>query len=412
MRHASDWFCAALGMAVSLLVFTFIHSQLEQRANERDRLRRANVKLQAENERLRRELGTVTAQSLQRPAARAEAQQLSQAAVALHGRWDWSLLVHELMQPFEAITTHMLEAAVRTCFDNGTMYCLRAQVVGGNMYITDYRAIFFDRYYAPARVMPLLETLRRHPNLPDIDIVVAANDEPRIKTLVSPKYWRRLCTAYPGVAPEDSPHRFARRHVDLPPPLFSSTISRHHLDLPWLDFSFFMPRRPHKLRTPPWSVLQPQMVAQSAAVRWTDKIELAMHTGNVGSPFRKRLADVAKRHPSTMLVNELFIGDHGKSMRIEARTPDYLAAHYLAAPRPLLTGPPFLAPRVGSPPDVSRAGEGAPGRLPAASVLHDVRAAVLVQVPAQQRVDRLRQQVQVPAALWLGRHLRARRYGA
>jgi hypothetical protein len=51
---------------------------------------------------------------------------------------------------------------------------------------------------------------------------------------------------------------------------------------------------------------------QSAAVRWEDKIELAMHTGNVGSPFRKRLALVANSHPDTMLVNELFIGDHNK----------------------------------------------------------------------------------------------------
>ena len=73
-----------------------------------------------------------------------------------------------------------------------------------------------------------------------------------------------------------------------------------------------MPRRDHKLRTPPWSVLHPQMLAQSARVAWADKIGLAMHTGNVGSPFRKRLAQVAAKHPETMLVNELFIGDHGK----------------------------------------------------------------------------------------------------
>jgi protein glucosyltransferase len=50
-------------------------------------------------------------------------------------------------------------------------------------------------------------------------------------------------------------------------------------------------------------------------VRWEDKIELAMHTGNVGSPFRKRLALVAGSHPDTMLVNELFIGDHNKIRR-------------------------------------------------------------------------------------------------
>ena len=102
------------------------------------------------------------------------------------------------------------------------------------------------------------------------------------------------------------------RRGELPPPLFSSTVNRGCVDLPWADFSFYMPRKSHKLRTPPWSVLQPRMMRQSAGVRWEDKIELAMHTGNVGSPYRKKLAAVAKDNADTMLVNELFIGDHGK----------------------------------------------------------------------------------------------------
>ena len=55
-----------------------------------------------------------------------------------------------------------------------------------------------------------------------------------------------------------------------------------------------------------------KMLRQSEGVRWEDKIELAMHTGNVGSPFRKRLAAAAAAHPDSMLVNELFIGDHGE----------------------------------------------------------------------------------------------------
>ena len=71
-------------------------------------------------------------------------------------------------------------------------------------------------------------------------------------------------------------------------------------------------RRPHKLRTPPWSKLHPQMVKESATINWRDKIELAVHTGNVGSAFRKRLAAEAQKNADTMLVNELFIGDHGK----------------------------------------------------------------------------------------------------
>ena len=45
---------------------------------------------------------------------------------------------------------------------------------------------------------------------------------------------------------------------------------------------------------------------------WDEKIELAMHTGNVGSPFRQILSKVAAKNPETILVNELFIGDHGK----------------------------------------------------------------------------------------------------
>jgi hypothetical protein len=54
------------------------------------------------------------------------------------------------------------------------------QIYDGSLYLTDYRAIFFDRHYAPARIMPILETLRRHPNLPNMDLVVAGNDEPRV----------------------------------------------------------------------------------------------------------------------------------------------------------------------------------------------------------------------------------------
>ena len=86
------------------------------------------------------------------------------------------------------------------------------------------------------------------------------------------------------------------------------------------------------------------MVKESASVRWATKIPLAMHTGNVGSAFRKRLAkarrahpsmpttppraremarkqpppagsQVAEAHPGEMLVNELFIGDHAKINR-------------------------------------------------------------------------------------------------
>jgi len=206
------------------------------------------------------------------------------------------------------VTRDMLDAAVDACFTNGTMYCMRAQVYRGNLYITDYRAIFFDRWYAPARVFPLLDALRWH-NVPDIDIVVAAVDEPRIKMAINDDQWTKTVQLYPGRVTDA---RTGRQSVKLPPPMFSSTINRAHHDLPWPDFSFYTPRKEHKLRTPPWSELHGKMLEQSARVRWEDKVELAMHTGNVGSPYRKKLAAAAKAHPDAILVNELFIGDHAK----------------------------------------------------------------------------------------------------
>jgi len=275
-----EWFFAVLGTCVGLLVTVVIRGQVDSQSREIELLRASNSKLRAKLARLEQLSASAAPPPLARPCDSGEAsgrsagssagaivgEELS-AAVDVHGHWDWSILVHELLLPFDQVTEHMLEAAVRTCDDNGTMYCLRAQVIGGHLYITDYRAIFYDRYYAPSRVLPLLETLRRHPNLPDVDLVVAAVDEPRIKTFVTPKYWSRLCAAYPGTARPKAAGATRRPDADLPPPLFSSTISRHHLDLPWLDFSFFMPQKDHKLRTPPWKILHPQMLAQVIAIR-------------------------------------------------------------------------------------------------------------------------------------------------
>ena len=174
-----EWFCGVFGACTGLLITAGIKAHF-------DELSRELVVLRASNEELKRQLATTLVQretavkkasteSSDAASNNAAAAELAKAtsshlesAIAVHGQWRWNLLVHELLQPFPRITQRMHDAAVRTCFDNGTMYCLRAQIVGGRLYITDYRAIFFDRYYAPSRVMPLLETLRRHPNLPDV----------------------------------------------------------------------------------------------------------------------------------------------------------------------------------------------------------------------------------------------------
>ena len=317
--------------ACALLLFIAVQ-RLRKAQHEADTLRRSNAYLKDELEllRLNHESGpaqlartTPAAVECPKPApcptasfaaaptttASTSSSDLSAALLEAHAHWDWHQLVKEMLLPFSAgIEEMQLETGVKRCNDNGTMYCTRIQVVANRLYITDYRAIFFDRHYAPARIMLLLELLKRR-SIPDLDLVVAAVDEPRVKTKVESREWSRMIQRYPAAKSLDP--RDARTAV-LPPPLFSSTVNRAHLDLPWADFSFFMPRRPHKLRTPPWSLLHGKMYAESATVKWETKIELAMHTGNVGSPFRKRLAAVAEKNPETMFVNELFIGDHVK----------------------------------------------------------------------------------------------------
>ena len=98
---------------------------------------------------------------------------LSAALLEAHAHWDWHQLVKEMLLPFSAgIEEMQLETGVKRCNDNGTMYCTRIQVVANRLYLTDYRAIFFDRHYAPARIMLLRELLKRR-SIPDLALVVA-----------------------------------------------------------------------------------------------------------------------------------------------------------------------------------------------------------------------------------------------
>ena len=101
------------------------------------------------------------------------------------------------------------------------------------------------------------------------------------------------------------------------PPLFSSTVDRNHLDLSWPDFSFYMPRKPHKLRTR--GRLHPQMVAESAAdleIRFRSLCILATSAPPTasGSPRGARVTN-------EMLVNELVGHPPGTAHCALARPP-------------------------------------------------------------------------------------------
>ena len=58
------------------------------------------------------------------PASQSFATQL----LELHSHWDWKAIAKELLMPFAYVDEAMLDNGVRTCYENGTMYCMRAQV--------------------------------------------------------------------------------------------------------------------------------------------------------------------------------------------------------------------------------------------------------------------------------------------
>jgi hypothetical protein len=116
---------------------------------------------------------------------------------------------------------------------------------------------------------------------------------PRPPPLPTRYSWTKLCAKYNGGT---------WQKPLLPPAIFASTVHRaavdspwlhasaHHgalssspqinraaFDLPWLDFAWFFPRRPHKLRTPPWSELHGELVA-AGTLELACEIELAMRS--------------------------------------------------------------------------------------------------------------------------------------
>ena len=215
--------------------------------------------------------------------------------------WYWSDVIMDFLRPFEnlagGITREGLRLAEQKC--KISTWCHRAQVIDGRLYITDLRGIFYDRHYGAARVMPILETMRRWPKLPDLDAVFQGTDYPLGELPRSAAHMHRLYG-----------------HGRAIPPMFSPTSTTQHLDMPWPDFAFFPPvgRKDcgkfceHPLKTPRWTFAHPKLLAEGRAVRWEDKIPLATFTGNMMGALRKKLYAMAEtEHKDIMFVNEVFI---------------------------------------------------------------------------------------------------------
>jgi len=213
-------------------------------------------------------------------------------------RWSWTGLALNAMRPFEklngGITLRGLRLAEQKC--KISTWCHRAQVIGGRLYITDIRSIFFDRHYAMARVMPLLLTMKRHA-VPDLDAVFSGTDYPIMEI------------------PRDAAHMGRMYGQGQPiPPVFAPTANSVSHDIPWPDFSFFPPigscgaRCSHPLKTPRWQIAHPQLLEIGRRLPFREKIDRAVFTGNMKtSPNRRQIFSQAERFPELLFVNEVLL---------------------------------------------------------------------------------------------------------
>ena len=242
-------------------------------------------------------LRQLRARALQQQAAPAGATSLAVSVAAAPPppttplqRWSWTGLVMNTMRPFDrlngGITLRGLRLAEQKC--KISTWCHRAQVIGGRLYITDLRAIFFDRHYAAARVMPLLLALKRFP-VPDLDAVFSGTDYPIMEIPRDGAHMERMYGKGQGI-----------------PPVFSPTANTVSHDIPWPDFSFFPPLpNPacgkgcnHPLKTPRWQLAHKDLLALGRKLTFDEKIDRAVFTGNMKtSPNRRYIFNQAEHHP-------------------------------------------------------------------------------------------------------------------
>eukprot|EP00854_Cymbomonas_tetramitiformis_P014633 gene14633-17287_t len=205
------------------------------------------------------------------------------------GPLQWKHIVEEYLEPWNEqrggrpITKKLLDDATQALrrieFPEGSEDMPRLR------YSPDvWRAQPWARYSASMKLV-LLETLRRHPDLPDVDIIVNQWDEPLVSANVH---------AYRNATP---------------PPLFSTTRSPDTHDVPFPDFSFFYPLTPHRLRTERWDLARPKVLRAGDSIAWEDKIDRAAFSGNVQAEFRKRAAHTARVHPEDVFMNSAVVFD-------------------------------------------------------------------------------------------------------
>jgi len=146
--------------------------------------------------------------------------------------------------------------------------------------------------------MPLLLAMK-HFAVPNLDAVFSGTDYPIMEL------------------PRDAAHMQRMYGPGQPiPPVFSPTANSVSLDLPWPDFSFFPPlpnpscgkRCQHPLKTPRWQLAHPELLALGRKLKFSEKIDRAVFTGNMKtSPNRRTIFNQAEHMPELLFVNEVYI---------------------------------------------------------------------------------------------------------
>lgn len=178
--------------------------------------------------------------------------------------FDWTNIVDDALAPYPSILENDVNSAEIKARESVNSF--RGQIIGGKLFIKDIRSLQFARDYAPSWKITLLETMRRHRDLPDVDIVFNEGDYPIVQI------------------PKDGAHQqrlYGRGSNGMkPPPVFSPTQSETTMDIPFPDFSFSPPgnKGEDRLNTNRWAAAHVRVSAAGRAIPFEKKIPLAAFT--------------------------------------------------------------------------------------------------------------------------------------